>query len=193
MAAILKANTNYAPGANAYLNIPGSLILAYDSGNIVAVGTSGKPAMRATVGLQAQATQSIQCDSTAGVVGNTILPPTLPSNATGSNKNLVYQVVSPATLTNSSTSTTGNVTTAVFTAANSFVVGNTVKFSGLTNAINLNGLCGVVIASGLSATAFSATVTGQTVATYTSSAETGSATLNYFSATSCLSADSEKE
>lgn len=193
MAGVLLANTNYAPGTNAYLNIPGSLVLAYDSGNITAVGTAGKPAMRATVGLQGQATKAIQCDSTAGVIGNTILPPTLPSNSTGSNKNLIYQVVSPAKLTNSSTSTTGNVTTAVFTAANSFVAGNTVKFSGLTNATGLNGLCGVVLASGLSGTGFSATITGQTVATYGSAAEAGTASLNYFSSTALLSVDSEKE
>jgi hypothetical protein len=184
MAAILEANTNYPAGVSA----PGSLILSADSGNIVAQGTSGKPQFRLTTGLQQQATKALVCDNTAGVVGNAILPPSLANSTTGAS---IYQVVKPATLTNSSVSTTGNVSTATFLAVNSFVAGMTVKFASLTNATALNGLCGVVTATGLSGAGFQATLTGFTAGTVTSATETGTATLNYFAYPAMLSVASE--
>jgi len=179
MPAVLLANTKYPAGVNPN----GSNIHPYDSGNIT-VTSPGKPAIRATSGLQQQATQPMQSDSTSGVTGN-FIPTTV--SYTGA----TVTAFVPATITNITITTSGNVSTCTFAATNTFVAGQTVKFSGLTTVPALNYLSGVVLSAGLSGSQFECTLVQATVPAQTSAGETGTATVNYFGRSACLSVSPE--
>jgi hypothetical protein len=178
--AVLLANTNTPAGVNAGVNSPNSRIQGYDSGNITVQNVGGKPATRATYGLQNQATQAMQSDSTSGVTGNFI--PTTVSN-TGS----TVTANVPATITNITITDSGNVSTCTFAAVNTFVAGQSVKFSGLTTVPALNYLEGVVLSAGLSGTQFECTLVQAKVPAQTSASETGTATVMYTGRAACLS------
>ena len=80
-------------------------------------------------------------------------------------------------------------------AVNSFVVGQSVKFSGLTNGSAVNNLVGVIQSAGLSGTAFEAIITNfvpnGALPTAVSAADAGTASVNYFSREACLSVSAE--
>lgn len=150
-------------------------ILPLDSGNITAVQGAGKAPARLTTGLQQQATQPIQCDQTTA--SNFILDVTQHN-----------PYAAAATITNITVAAAiANVNTITVVAVNTFVAGQTVRFAGLTTVPSLNNLAGVVTSTGLSSAGFQCTLVGQTVASVGSSAETGTATVNFFGKQACLS------
>lgn len=161
MSSVLLANKN-TTGSGLPYNV-----LSRDSGNIVAIHTAGKAPIRQTCGIQMQATQPIQCDGTAG--SNFIL------DSSQHNPN-----AASATITNITVAAAvANVNTITIVAVNTFVAGQTVKFSGLTTVPSLNALAGVVTSTGLSGSGFQCTLTGQTIASVGSSSETGTAVVQY--------------
>lgn len=169
MPATLIANSHVPAGVSP----PGSLLVPYDSGNIVAQNAPGKPPVRLTTGLQQQAS-TLTGDSTSGTSGNFI--------ATGSPQ---ASPNPPATITNILIVTSGNVSSCVVTATNSFVIGNTVRFALCTTVAALNGFSMVITAA--TGSNVHGTLVGFTVPSVGSSAETGTMTLNYYGKQACLS------
>ena len=145
-----------------------------DSGNISAQAKSGVAPGKLTTGIQQQATQAMQADSTTGQAGN-FIPTVSPSS------------IPVAKITNIAVSTTNGVSTATVTAVNTFLVGQTVRFAGLTAAPQLNTFAGVVTSTGLSASGFQCTITGYVATTVGSAAETGTATVNFYGKQAALS------
>ena len=184
MASILEANTNTAGSGLVKGN-------SLDSGNIVTVGTSGKPQQRLTYGAQQQATNPIVCSPNA----NFVLNPTGPGQNAGDKA-----TITNSTITSSFVAGVPQVIVTVL-AVNDFIAGQSVKFSGLTNAKAVNSLVGVVQAAGLSGTGFEAIITNfvplsvngtaQALPTAGSSADSGTASVNYAAREACLSIDAD--
>ena len=179
-ASILEANTNTAGSGLVKGN-------SRDSGNIVTVGTSGKPPQRQTYGAQQQATNPIVCAPNA----NFVLNPTGPGQNSGDKATITNSTITSAFVNGVPT------VTVTCTAVNDFLAGQSVKFSNLVNASAVNELVGVVQAAGLSGTAFAAIITNfvplsvagvaQALPTAGSAADTGSAVVNYAAREACLS------
>lgn len=176
MPAILKANTN-TKGSGLTKGT------SRDTGNIVANGKAGVGPRRLVLGFQEQATNP--CNTPTGTVGGMFCDQTQRANFVSGTAPTQGQI--KATLTNSSVATSAGVSTGTFTATNTFVAGQTIEFSGLTNATALNNLSGVVTSTGLSSSGFQATLTNFTAGTVGSAAETGTATVNYQSRGASLS------
>ena len=165
---------------------------ARDSGNIVTVGTAGKPPQRQTYGAQQQATTLVSAPA-----ANFVLNPTGPGQTSGDKASITNSTITSAFVAGIPT------VTVVCVAANDFLAGQTVKFSNLVNAKAVNELCGVVQAAGLSATAFTAIIThfvplsvagvAQALPTAGSAADTGSASVNYAAREACLSLAAQRE
>ena len=179
MSAILLANTNTAGSGLVKGN-------SRDSGNIVTVGTPGKPQMRQTFGAQNQATTAIQ----SGTNYNNNLPNTSGPGGSGT----PVATITNTTITSSFVNGLPQVVVTC-SAVNSFVVGQSVKFAGLTNGSAVNNLVGVIQAAGLSGTAFEAIITNfvpnGALPTAVSAADAGTASVNYFSREACLSVSAE--
>src|SRR5271170_6979555 len=121
-----------------------------DSGNIVTVGTAGKPPQRQTFGAQQQATTLVSAPG-----ANFVLNPSGPGQEAGDKA-----TITNSTITSAFVGTNGVATvTVVCTAVNDFLANQSVKFSNLVNGSAVNELVGVVQAAGLSGTAFTAIIT----------------------------------
>jgi hypothetical protein len=184
-ASILEANKNTAGSGLVKGN-------SCDSGNIVTVGTPGKPPQRQTYGAQEQATNPIVCAPNA----NFVLNPTGPGQNSGDKA-----TITNSTITSSFVAGVPQVVVTVL-AVNDFIAGQTVKFASLVNGSAVNELCGVVQSAGLSGTGFEAIITNfvplsvngvaQALPTAGSASDSGSAAVSYASRTACLSQKSNE-
>ena len=159
---------------------------ARDSGNIVTVGTAGKPPQRQTYGAQQQATTLVSAPN-----ANFVLNPTGPGQEAGDKATITNSTITSAFVNGVAT------VTVVCAAVNDFLANQSVKFSNLVNASAVNELVGVVQAAGLSGTAFTAIITNfvplsvngvaQALPTAGSAADSGTAVVNYAAREACLS------